>query len=372
LQCKRLHYLCGLKKMSLISNAHHYTKITINPVFLVIFVYFFLGAGCKKSGAAVVSPIDTSKGSNTPIAKGADISWLTQMEADGYKFYDSAGVQEDCLQILKDLGLNAIRLRAWVNPADGWCNTYDVAVKAIRAKNLGFKIMIDFHYSDVWADPGHQTKPAAWTNYQIDSLQPVVYNYTLHVMDTLRSLGILPDWVQVGNETNDGMLWEDGRASTNMQNFALLVNAGYDAVKTISDSTKVIVHISNGYDNTTFRWIFDGLTANNAKWDIIGMSLYPSTTNWQTLDADCLTNMNDMVSRYNKQVMVCEVGMDASAAAACESFLLDIIAKTRSVTGNNGLGVFYWEPESYNWQNYGLGAFDATGKPTVALDAFAN
>jgi arabinogalactan endo-1,4-beta-galactosidase len=232
--------------------------------------------------------------------------------------------------------------------------------------------MIDFHYSDVWADPGDQTKPVAWTNFGIDSLQPAVYNYTLYVMDTLKSVGIIPDWVQVGNETNDGMLWEDGRASTNMQNFALLVTAGYNAVKAVSDSTKVIVHISNGFDNSLFRWVFDGLAANNAKWDIIGMSLYPSTTNWQSLDAQCLANMTDMVSRYNKQVMVCEVGMPETAMDTCKSFLQDIISKTKSVSGNNGLGVFYWEPESYNWQGYGLGAFDNTGKPTVALNAFLN
>ncbi len=341
-------------------------------IYLAAFLIFCLNVNCKKSDSPTSTIPNDSTNNNSSIIKGADISWLTQMEASGYKFYTSAGAQEDCMQILKDLGMNAIRLRAWVNPADGWCNTHDLVIKAVRAKNLGFKIMIDFHYSDVWADPGHQTKPVAWTNYNIDSLQTAVYNYTTQVMDTLKTNGIIPEWAQVGNETNDGMLWEDGRASTNMQNFALLINAGYNAVKAVSDSTKVIVHISNGYDNSLFRWVFDGLSSNNAKWDIIGMSLYPSTTNWQTLDAQCLTNMNDMVSRYHKQVMICEVGMPVTAMDTCKSFLLDIISKTKSLAGNNGLGVFYWEPESYNWQGYTLGAFDNTGKPTVALNAFAN
>ena len=334
---------------------------------------FLIITGCGKSSSnnPVNPPVDSAK-TESAFIKGADISWLTQMEANSYKFYDSAGTQKDCMQILKELGMNAIRLRAWVNPADGWCNTHDVVLKALRAKNLGFKILIDFHYSDVWADPGHQTQPALWANTDIDSLQKLLYDYTLHVMDTLKSNGIVPDWAQVGNETNDGMLWEIGRASTNMKNFAQLINAGYNAIKANSDSTKVIVHISNGYDNNLFRWVFDGLTSNNAKWDIIGMSLYPSTTNWQSLDAQCLFNMNDMVSRYNKQVMICEVGMDVTATATCKSFLEDIIAKTKSVTGNKGLGVFYWEPECYNWENYGLGAFDNNGKPTIALDAFRN
>ena len=293
------------------------------------------------------------------------------MEASGYKFYDTNGVQEDCIQVLKEEGINSIRLRAWVNPIDGWCNTNDVVVKALRAHAAGMRVMIDFHYSDTWADPGDQTKPAAWANLSFDSLVTTMYNYTYHVMDTLKSVGVIPSWAQVGNETNDGMLWEDGRASTNMQNFATLVTNGYNAIKAVSDTTKVIVHISNGYDNSLFRYIFDGLTSYNAKWDIIGMSLYPATNNWQSLDDSCYNNMYDMISRYNKPVMICEVGMEAIDTTDSKAFLTNIIAKTRSITNGNGLGVFYWEPECYNnWQGYSLGAFDNTGKPTIALSAF--
>ncbi len=193
------------------------------------------------------------------------------------------------------------------------------------------------------------------------------------MLDTLKSAGIVPSWVQVGNETNDGMLWPDGKASVNMANFAALVNAGYNAVKAVNDSIKVIVHISNGYNNELFRWVFDGLKANGAHWDIVGMSLYPTNTNWQSYNDSCLVNMNDMISRYGKQVMICEVGMPANQASICQSFLTDLIQKTKSVTNHNALGVFYWEPESYNnWQGYGLGAFDNSGKATVAMNAFSN
>jgi arabinogalactan endo-1,4-beta-galactosidase len=293
------------------------------------------------------------------------------MESNGYKFYTRTGQQEDCYQVLKSEGINSIRLRAWVNPTEGWCNTADVVTKAKRAKAAGMRIMIDFHYSDWWADPSKQNKPAAWSSMNFSDLKQALSDYTMHVMDTLKSNGIYPEWAQVGNETNDGMLWEDGRASTNMANFASLVNAGYDAIRSVFDTTKIIVHISNGFDNTLFRWMFDGLKSNGAKWDIIGMSLYPSSTNWQTLNAQCLANMNDMVSRYKTQVMVCEVGMPWTDSSTCKSFLTDIITKTNSVAGNNGLGVFYWEPECYNnWQSYTLGAFDNSGKPTMALDAF--
>ena len=347
---------------------------------------FFFGimfiTGCNKNNSSTPAPTDTTttkpvdtvthKPVPTGFAKGADVSWLTQMESSGYYFFDSTGKKMDCMLLLKTLGINSIRLRAWVNPSDGWCNTADLLAKASRAKSLGFKIMVDFHYSDVWADPGHQTKPAAWSALDSASLYNAVYNYTLQVLDTLKSNGINPEWVQVGNETNDGMLWENGRASTNMHEFASLINAGYLAVKSVNDSTQVIVHISNGFDNSLFRWMFDGLTANGAQFDVIAMSLYPSVTNWQTLDAQCLSNMQDMVSRYGKPVMISEIGMPENAPAACRSFIADMITKTNSLPDGKGLGVFYWEPESYNWQGYGLGAFDSGGKPTVALYGFTD
>jgi arabinogalactan endo-1,4-beta-galactosidase len=331
-------------------------------------------AACGKSGGTtgIKKPDmgDTTKNVTSTLIKGADISWLTQMEASGYKFYNNDGTQQDLIRILKDKGMNAIRLRAWVNPTDGWCNTDDVVAKAVRAQKLGMKIMIDFHYSDSWADPGKQPKPAAWQSLSFSDLKTVLSTYTISVMNALKAKGITPEWAQVGNETNDGMLWEDGRASKNMAAFAALITTGYDAVKSVSSTTKVIVHLSNGYDNSLFRWMFDGLKANGAKWDIIGMSLYPSTTNWQTYNAQCLANMNDMFTRYGCPVMIVEVGMPAAEAATCKAFLTDLLSKVNEVNAKQGLGVFYWEPEAYNWQSYGLGAFDSSGRPTVALDAF--
>lgn len=325
--------------------------------------------GCKKNEAA-----STSDTTTVPFfAKGADVSWLTQMESSGYKFYNASGTTMECMQLMQTLGMNSIRLRVWVNPANGWCNNADLVAKALRAKKLGFRIMIDFHYSDSWADPAKQTKPAAWSGYDFATLKSTVYSYTYSVLDTLRSSGVVPSWVQIGNETNDGMLWPDGKASTNMANFASLISSGYKAVKAINDSIKVIVHISNGWDNNLFRWIFDGLKNNDASWDIIGMSMYPTAANWQSQNTNCLANMNDMVSRYNKPVMICEVGMPWTDASACQSFITDLISKTKSIPNNNGLGVFYWEPQCYNnWEGYTLGAFDNNGKPTVAMKAFAD
>ncbi len=343
-----------------------------NVLWVFFAIPFILGSCSKGGGSNVVPPNPpyTPPVVSSTFAKGADISWVSQMENSGYKFYDKSGNPQDLFALLKSIGFNSIRLRVWVNPADGWNNTADVVTKALRAKNAGLKIMIDFHYADSWADPGKQPKPAAWAALATADLITTLHDYTVSTLNTLKTNGITPDWVQIGNEVDDGMLWEDGRASTNMKNFAALVEAGYQAVKSVSSTTRVIVHVSNGFDNAHFEWLFDGLKKNHAHWDIVGMSLYPSAANYLTLDAQCYSNMADMVTRYGTPVMVCEVGMSAANPSDSRAFLSDIISRNNSLPNGYGLGVFYWEPEAYNWQNYSLGAFDNTGKPTIALDAF--
>lgn len=344
----------------------------MKKIFLYAFI-FLTTLSCSKSsiggGSIPFTPV-------LPIAdsfvKGADISWITQMEAAGIKFYNSTGATQEGMALLKSVGINTIRLRVWVNPADGYNNTADVVAKAVRAKNLGMRILIDFHYSDTWADPGKQTKPTAWAMEDFATLKTSLASHTTAVLTALHDNNVLPEWVQVGNETNNGMLWPEGRASTNMANFAQMISAGFDAVKAVFPAAKVIVHISNGYDNSLFRWMFDGLKANGAKYDVIGMSMYPTTTNWKTYNTQCYANMNDMVSRYGKEVMIVEAGMSWDDATDCNAFLTDLIAKTKAVTGNKGLGVLYWEPEACNnWQGYSLGAFDNSGKPTEAMNAFS-
>ncbi|MGA3288279.1 MAG: glycosyl hydrolase 53 family protein [Bacteroidota bacterium] len=311
---------------------------------------------------------------HSQFANGADIGWLSQMEAQGYVFNNDSGVQENCLVILKEHGINALRFRVWVNPTGKYCSKKDVAYMSHRADSMGFRVMIDFHLSDWWADPKTQTKPAAWASHTVAQLDSDVYHHVYEILDTLKTIGVTPAWVQIGNETNDGMLWEDGRASTHMNNFAAMVLSGYNAVKAVDTTIQVIVHLSNGHDNAMFRWMFDGLISNGAKWDIIGMSVYPYWANWPnslpwaTDDSLALITMKDMIARYQTKVMVTETGYLYNQAVDANKFLIDLIRKTKSV---GGLGVFYWEPECYNWQSYNLGAWDpSTKKPTVAMDAF--
>ena len=306
---------------------------------------------------------------STTFAKGADVSWIDQEEASGYVFRNAAGVQTDFFKLLHDTGINAVRLRVWVNPAGGWCDGKDVLYKAQRAAAQGMRIMIDFHYSDTWADPSHQTKPAAWANHSFAQLVNDVYAHTSGILSYLKSNGITVSWVQVGNEINSGMLWPDGK-TPNFSALAQLVDSGYNAVKSVYPDAKVIVHLANGYDNSDFRWFFDHLKAAGGKWDVIGMSLYPNTSNWQTYNAEIAANMSDMVTRYGSDVIVSETGMDWQQAATAKAMLTDLIAKTQAI-GVHGLGVFYWEPDAYpGWQGYTLGAVNQRGQLTAAMSAF--
>jgi arabinogalactan endo-1,4-beta-galactosidase len=339
-------------------------KIKIFCIFCIISLF-----SCEKEHNTL--PVEPPGYDMTGFARGADVSWLTEMEKAGRKFYNASGREMDCMELLRDLGANAVRLRVWVNPADGWCNKEDLLVKAIRAHNLNMRLMIDFHYSDWWADPGKQTIPAAWQDMNIDEMKQALKLHTVVTLELLKSKGITPEWVQVGNETGNGMLWTLGQADLNMANYAALNNAGYDAVKSVFPQAKVIVHLPDGNNNNLYRWLFDGLKRNGGKWDMIGMSLYPSPENWQMMNNQCIANAKDLISRYGTEVIICEVGMPWDKPEASKAFLTDLMAQAKKIPDEKCQGVFYWEPQSYgNWKGYGLGAFDNSGKPTAALDAF--
>ena len=325
------------------------------------------------------SKAQTTKIKLTPVfSKGADVSWLPQMEATGYKFYDIDGTQKDCLQLLKDRGMNTIRLRVWVNPsndkASGHCSPAETVVMAVRVQKMGMRIMIDFHYSDTWADPGKQTKPAAWANHSFAELQKDVYQHTFDVLTALKSAGVTPEWVQVGNEIPGGMLWPEGSTS-NFGQLALLLNKGYEATKVVDASIKVIVHVDEGNNNAKFRWFFDNVKANKVKYDVIGLSYYPYRikSDYKATIADLEKNLKDMASRYGKEVMVVEVGGDYTLVQNTKDMLEAVIKAVKAVPDNKGLGVIYWEPEGEkSWSGYQLNAWQSDGKPSQALDAFKN
>ena len=310
------------------------------------------------------------------FAKGADVTWLPQMEATGYQFYDTDGTKKDALQILKDRGMNTVRLRVFVNPSDdprsGHCSKEETVTFALRAQKMGFRIMIDFHYSDSWADPGKQNKPAAWKDLPFDQLAQALYDHTFDVMTALQKANVKTEWVQIGNEIPGGMLWPDGSTS-NWKQLGILLNKGYDAVKAVDQSIKVIVHLDEGDNIEKYRTFYDNATAQNVRYDVIGLSYYPF---WVKKDytetiANLEFNLNDLVKRYNKEVMVVEVGGEYDKVENTKALLEATIKAVRNVPNQKGLGVLYWEPQGEkSWSGYSLSAWLADGKPSPALDAF--
>ena len=242
----------------------HLLMRKIRALLSLCILFSIICIGCSKSSAIapLTTPIDSS------FVRGADIGWLPQMEATGYKFYNDAGVEQECFQILKDHGINTVRLRTWVNPSldktSGHCSRQETVALAVRAKKWGMRVMIDFHYSDSWADPAQQRKPAAWVGHDFTQLLTDVYNYTAEVMASLKSNGITPQWVQVGNEISNGMIYPEG-STTNWSQLIQLANKGYEAVKAVSPTSKVILHVDQGNNNSRFRWWFDNAKANGAK-----------------------------------------------------------------------------------------------------------
>jgi arabinogalactan endo-1,4-beta-galactosidase len=313
-----------------------------------------------------------------PLVKGADISWLPQMEATGYKFYSDEGKEEDCFKILKDHGINTIRLRTFVNPSpdpiSGHCSKEETVAMAERARKWGMYVMIDFHYSDSWADPSKQVKPKAWEGHGFPQLLDDVYHYTFDVLSALKLKGIYPEWVQVGNETPSGMIYPEGSVER-WGSLAQLINKAHAAIKVVSPASKVILHVDQGNNKQRFRTWFDNATKHGASYDVIGLSYYPYWLDGRpdyTLSIDDLeNNMNDLVRRYGKEVMVVEVGGEDTKEENTYQMLRAVIKKVRSVTRDKGLGVIYWEPQgARSWSHYALSAWGNDGRPTKALDAF--
>lgn len=311
----------------------------------------------------------------TGFARGADVSWLTQMEAEGRKFYTPGDDRNEmeCMELLRDhCGVNSIRLRVWVNPAEGWNSIGDVVLKARRADRLGMRLMIDFHFSDTWADPGHQEMPQAWQSLSFNELTAAVGSHVTETLTALKDAGVTPEWVQVGNETTPGMMLPMGSVD-NPEQLTALNNAGYDAVKSVCPDAKVIVHLDGGNDQWRYDRMFDILENNGGKYDMIGMSLYPywaeqagETGGWEKVADDCIANIEHCRQKYGKPVMICEIGAPYNEAEDCKA----LIAKMMKT---NVEGIFYWEPQAPGGYNdgYQLGCFD-NGAPTVALDPFKN
>lgn len=319
--------------------------------------------------------------------RAADMSYLPLIESEG-TVYKHNNVAQDAITTLKNAGCNAIRIRLWKNPADAHSGITEVKALAQRVKLAGLKVWLTVHYSDTWADPGSQTKPVAWQSMDFNTLKTSVTDYTNQIMTEIN-----PDIIQIGNETNDGMLWPEGRLSTNESQYIQLVSAAAIAVRAKSTTTKIMLHHAG---ITGSDWFFDKV--KTIDYDYIGLSYYPI---WHGKSLSDLQNkMTTLGQLYNKKVLIAEtaypftlgwndytnniVGLDdqiitdyAASNDGQKQFLLAM--KNLVQQSSNGIGFCYWGaewvafrgPTSTNgssWENQAL--WDFTNNSLPVMDAF--
>lgn len=353
-----------------------YSIIMIRKVILSIAIASGIVSSC---GAARQPEPPLTEPATTPHAEfwlGADISGTTADEARGRLTRDAGGKVTETTQLMKDYGLNGIRLRVWKNPKDGFSSPGDVLVMARRAHRLGMDIMIDFHYSDWWADPGKQNIPARWEGLSAEQMRDSLGAHTRETLKLLKNDGIPVKWVQVGNETTNGFLWPLAHLPENMKEYAMLTRAGYDAVKEVYPEAEVIVHLDNGFDRGLYDRVFDGLRENGAKWDMIGMSVYPYWAiegkfrpDADSTISDAIANIRHLKEKYGTDVMIVETGFDAREPYTGKKLLARLIDDALTRTDGACRGVWYWAPEINADEAYHLGAF-ANDRPTEIMDAF--
>jgi arabinogalactan endo-1,4-beta-galactosidase len=289
-------------------------------------------------------------------AIGADLSFLKQAEAGGTTFKEQ-GQPKPGLQIFKDHGYNWIRLRLFHSPTR-LPNNLDYTIALAReAKALGFKFLLDFHYSDTWADPGKQFIPKAWAGKSHSELVQAVFDYSRDTLFALRQAGVPPDMVQVGNEITHGMLWPDGKLPEQWDNFAELVKAGIAGVQAGSTNSRpplIMIHIDRGGDLKGTKWFFDKLKSYGLAYDVIGQSYYPW---WHGSPADLQTNLAFMADTYNKDIVIVEAAYNWRSAEyrnkpapfpetpeGQQAFLREVDRLVRATPHQRGRGVFWWEP----------------------------
>lgn len=335
--------------------------------------------------------------------RGVDLSMLQQIEVNN-GIYKENEIAKDALQIFKDHNFNFVRLRLWHTPSGGYNNLEKTLLMASRIKSYGFKFLLDFHYSDTWADPAHQTKPSAWQNLSFQELKDSVYQYSYDVISALKNQNTLPDMVQIGNEITCGILWNDGRVCDQFNTpqqwtqLAELINDGISGINEsleTGDTLKIMIHIDRGGDNNGSHWFFDHLLSENVNFDIIALSYYPW---WQGTLSDLEFNVNDLAQRYNKEIVLVETAYpwtldwyDSTQNIVGEpgqllpgypatvegqtNFLNDLINIVQNIPGNMGAGLFYWAPEWISvaslgspWENVTL--FDFSGELLSSISVF--
>lgn len=314
-------------------------------------------------------------------AIGADVSFLKQAEDQGTVFKDG-GQPKPGLRMLKDHGYNWIRLRLFHTPTR-LPNSLDYTIASARdGKQLGFKFLLNYHYSDSWADPAKQIIPKAWQGKSHDELVQAVYEYTRDSITAFARVGAIPDMVQIGNEITPGMLWPDGKLPTNWNQFGDLLKAGIRGVREGSGTNavpRIMIHIDKGGNKQATRYFFDKLQSLGVEFDVIGQSYYPW---WHGSLLDLRENLNFMAAEYRKDIVLVEVaycwrpaeyqqrpGPFPETPEGQKEFLEEVNRMVLSTPNNRGVGVFWWEP-AVTGPLRRRGFFDDDGNALPVLNVF--
>jgi arabinogalactan endo-1,4-beta-galactosidase len=313
-------------------------------------------------GASTLSTLSAQITIENPYAVGADISWLQWQEDSGVRFSDN-GVEGDAIDILRDNGFNYIRLRTFVNPRselgysqrDGYCDLEHTLQMARRVKDAGMYLLLDFHYSDNWADPQKQIMPQAWQTYSYEEVCDAVYNYTREVLQALEAQGTVPDMVQVGNEVSNGMLWPYGSVRHNFDGLCGLLKEGIRATREYAPNSEIMIHVALGGQAEESERFFDAMAEHGIDYDLIGQSYYPE---WHGTLEELEKNLNDLATKYMKPIIVVEY----------RDHFPSIEKIVRALPNGLGRGTFIWEATSPHWGKL----FDENGVATEALDDYNN
>jgi arabinogalactan endo-1,4-beta-galactosidase len=315
-------------------------------------------------------------------AIGADLSFLKQAEDNGFVFKED-GEGKPGLQLFKDHGYNWIRLRLFHSPTQLPNNLKYTIELARQAKELGYKFLLDYHYSDTWADPGKQYLPKAWEGISQEQMVDSVFEYTKSTMIAFRKAAAFPDMVQVGNEINAGMLWPNGKLPNNWDNFAQLLQAGINGINASCGNNpcpKVMIHIAKGGDRRFTEYYFDKIRNYGIEYDVIGQSYYPWWHGNLLSLRECLSFA---AMEYQKDVMVVEaaynfapkeyVGKLAPFPETPEGqkeFMEEVHRIVLAVPDNRGRGIFWWEPAApqrgFSTRTY----FDKEGNVMPVINVF--
>jgi arabinogalactan endo-1,4-beta-galactosidase len=321
----------------------------------------------------------STEGKSQNYLIGADLSFMKQTEDRGFVFKEN-GQAKSCLQIFKDHGYNWVRLRLFHTPKDLPNSIGYTIAAAKQAKKMGFRFLLDFHYSDTWADPQKQFLPKAWEGLSHSDLVKAVFEYTRNSMTVFRDTGAFPDMVEVGNEIINGMLWPDGKLPENWSNFAELVQAGISGVYASCENIpypKIMIHIDQGGNKNNTKYFFDKLNSYGVRYDIIGQSYYPW---WHGSLLDLRENLNFTALEYGKDIIVVEAAYNwkpkeyisknapfPESPEGQKDFLEEVNRVVMSVVNNRGIGVFWWEPAVNRGSR---GFFDETGNVLPVITVF--